>query len=238
MKRQELQPDLNVDPDGSVPVNAALIIPLRVAELLSWELYISDPLRVAELHRMRISAKRLRYTMEMFAPFFGPDFKGAIGQFKKIQQQLGDIHDADVLVPELAGHIQRILSDACIRAKRDEPVGVHVVDLEAVQGLLTLCRTKRDERDAVYRQFLESWRGLRAEGFFDHLWIMIQTREAAGAADREAAQAKEPVETIEGEEHGATKTSARNRTGRARTQANGKRKREQPEERAKPGEPG
>jgi hypothetical protein len=159
-------PVLGLDPDNSIQANAALIIPVRVAELLAWEPFIHDPARVTELHQMRIAAKRLRYTMELFAPFYGPEFTEAIHQIKAIQDQLGNIHDADVLVPELRDHLQKVLEPP---KKNRATAGVYGVDCESAAGLLALCRRKRQDREDLYGRFLATWSRLRAQGFFESL---------------------------------------------------------------------
>ena len=88
---------LGIDPENTIRANFALIIPVRIAELYAWERWIRDPARVTELHQMRIAAKRLRYTLELAAPYFGPDVAAAIREVKNLQELLGTIHDADVL---------------------------------------------------------------------------------------------------------------------------------------------
>jgi hypothetical protein len=62
---------------------------------------IRDPANVEELHNMRIAAKRLRYTMELFAPVFDKEFAQTLKVVEDIQERLGAIHDADVIVPLL-----------------------------------------------------------------------------------------------------------------------------------------
>ncbi|HEV8402766.1 MAG TPA: CHAD domain-containing protein [Candidatus Limnocylindrales bacterium] len=52
-----------------------------------------DPLRV---HRMRIAAKRLRYTLETFEDALGSDAKGLIERIETIQDLAGTSHDAGV----------------------------------------------------------------------------------------------------------------------------------------------
>lgn len=178
------EPGRVVDPDAPITANAGRLVPERVAELLSWEPYIQDAARVEELHAMRIAAKRLRYTMELFAPFYNPDFRTAIGQVKRVQELLGDIHDADVLVPELANYLRGLLAQE-VRPRHHEPVmGVHAVDLDAAQGLLNLCRARRDQRDSAYVEFLGVWSGMRENGFFDGLWVTMHGGPAADAPPR------------------------------------------------------
>jgi hypothetical protein len=183
-----------IEPDGPTPANAARIVPVRVAELLSWEPFVSDPTRVEELHNMRISAKRLRYTMELFAPFYGPDFKAAISQIKKIQEQLGNIHDADVMVPALADHLRRLLAKEIRHDHGALAMGVHSIDIDGAQGLLTLCRMRREERDANYRLFLSTWSAMRSDGFFDRLWVMVNavnpTNAVSGGAPAKGPRAE------------------------------------------------
>ena len=46
------------------------------------------------LYRFRITAKHLRYSMEVFAAAFGPEFRSELYPcFEEVQAGLGDIHD-------------------------------------------------------------------------------------------------------------------------------------------------
>jgi hypothetical protein len=194
-------PVVGVDPEASNVENAALIIPVRMAELLAWERHAYDPDRVYELHQMRIAAKRLRYTMELFAPFYGPAFTKAIGAIKEIQEDLGIIHDADVLVPEIEAFLRAELKP---RKKRKMQVdGVHAVDLDGAAGLVQLCRRKRDERDDRYRKFLATWNRLRTEGFFESIRAMLREGNAG-----------EPVRSREGTRNGRRQRKDRKEGGR------------------------
>jgi CHAD domain-containing protein len=49
----------------------------------------------AELHALRIAAKRLRYNLEFFAPILGPECVAAIERLTRIQDKLGALADAD-----------------------------------------------------------------------------------------------------------------------------------------------
>jgi hypothetical protein len=85
-------------PRATLLANARAIIAVRVVEMFSFAGAIGDPARDEDLHNMRIAAKRLRYTMEMFRVCLGPDGPALIDTIKEIQDRIGVIHDADVLV--------------------------------------------------------------------------------------------------------------------------------------------
>lgn len=160
------QPIIGIDPDNDLLINATLILPVRVAELVQWEKYMDDPLRVYELHQMRIAAKRLRYTMEIVAKFYGEEFGRAIDRVKQFQEMLGQIHDADVLVPLLAEHARRCLPRG---RKRDMRLGVYAGDVPGAAGLVSLCRRKRAEREQLYQDFRIAWRKARRSGLFERI---------------------------------------------------------------------
>jgi hypothetical protein len=47
----------------------------------------------AALHRFRLLTKRFRYTLELFAPCYGPGLARRIEALRKLQQNLGEISD-------------------------------------------------------------------------------------------------------------------------------------------------
>ncbi len=176
-----------ISPEGSIFASAELIMPVRVAELLAFEKYLVDPKNVLKLHEMRIAAKRLRYTIEIFAPHFGDAFPIILKTFKEIQDHLGFIHDADVLVPELETFMQSHINHSI---KKDAPPGVHFLDLDGLAGLIEICRKSRDERDARYIQFIAHWNRLREEFFFESLITITHHRAAAERAELAVQEAE------------------------------------------------
>ena len=152
-----------VEPNGTIADNAALIIAARVHELLEWEQSARDPARVNELHRMRIAAKRLRYTLELFEPAVGKSLSEAIEAMKEVQELLGAIHDLDVLTPRLVQALRRAL-----RPGR-RPEEWMTADYAGCGGLVALCRRKYLTRRALHRRFLSAWRQLRRSGILDAL---------------------------------------------------------------------
>jgi len=80
---------------------ASELVKAKLDKLMGISHAMNDPDAVAELHQMRIEAKRLRYTMEAFVPCFGKPLSEAVSVVKTIQEQLGQIHDCDVWVEKL-----------------------------------------------------------------------------------------------------------------------------------------
>lgn len=138
-----------------------------------------------ELHAVRIVAKRLRYTLELFSPVLGPDIDDLLAEFKTLQDLLGELHDRDVMVDllqlERVGAAERQL-DALARAalepgSRAERLGSVRADLAdpggfaaTATGIYGLLIDILDERASLETQTRERWAALTAVGFLDRLW--------------------------------------------------------------------
>ncbi len=60
------------------------------------------------MHELRITAKHLRYALELFEPALGEAARDIIEQVTALQEHLGNLHDADVAIAYLhAQHAQR-----------------------------------------------------------------------------------------------------------------------------------
>jgi len=169
---------------------AGYTIDLRLYEMQAFVPYLATPDHVIELHEMRIAAKRLRYTLEIFAaPYaeqtaFAENYSAALAQVKAVQEALGNLHDADVLVPRLARFAAHQITTAY--TKDEDSVGVHRVDLAGTEGLVALCRTIAAERDAVYHQLVKDWRKIEQDTLFETLRRNLQqTIEQAETANRQ-----------------------------------------------------
>src|SRR5579884_3171990 len=85
-------------PRATLLENARTIVAVRVAETFAFADAIGDPTQGEDLHSMRIAAKRLRYTLEMFYVCLGPDGPALIDTMRELQERIGAIHDADALM--------------------------------------------------------------------------------------------------------------------------------------------
>ncbi len=76
---------------------APVIVCQRMADVQAYDEWVSGPeVPLERLHRLRIAAKRMRYTLEFFQEVLGPEAKGLIKEMKNLQDHLGDLQDAVV----------------------------------------------------------------------------------------------------------------------------------------------
>ena len=88
----------HIRPHGAVGENVRRIIRARLTEMYIWAQYMRDERRAGEQHQLRIAAKRLRYTLELFREFLPEQANDAIKDLKGLQDALGLLHDCDVLL--------------------------------------------------------------------------------------------------------------------------------------------
>ena len=97
------------DPFASV---AARVVRVRADELLEHSEGVQDIGTIENLHAMRVASRRLRATMEVFAPCFPRKrFRKALKEVKAIADALGERRDRDVSIRDLR-HVESSLGDA------------------------------------------------------------------------------------------------------------------------------
>jgi len=125
---------------------------------------------------MRISAKRLRYTLELFRAVFGEQGETAIDRVKAIQEELGNLHDADVRIALIQEELTSLASEQVCEIGRSlaaAPPAAHASIATAAlrpppddprRGLLTLLGRQYTARHEWFLRFNELWRQFDAEG--------------------------------------------------------------------------
>jgi hypothetical protein len=101
-------------PKGGVRANARRIIAVRTAEFFALAPFLTDAANVAQLHDMRIAAKRLRYALELFADVLDADAAACIDLVKEFQDVVGDIHDHDVHADILRDHLEAVSAERAL----------------------------------------------------------------------------------------------------------------------------
>jgi CHAD domain-containing protein len=142
----------------------------QLQELLSHQGSLTDPLDKDGHHQMRISAKRLRYTLEICDVAFEGELKEMIKVVKKIQTYLGDIHDCDVWEDYLGQFVieekQRIV----------EYLG-HSRPFALIQKGLDYLKTEcKKRREILFGEFVKDWNRIDEEGLWDKLQSIIDAR--------------------------------------------------------------
>lgn len=136
--------------------------------MLAYETQVMHPERVAELHRMRIAARRLRYAIEVFAPLYPDRLEDAHNQLTEIQQILGDIHDCDLWIE----YLPTFLEAEQIRARNYCGRSSAVNRLKP--GLDYLAKERQQRRAMRYREFIARWQVLQKQKYWEQFCRSLQ----------------------------------------------------------------
>ena len=203
------RPVKKLDPAGPLAENAARIIKVRLDELLSFAPKALEPDREKAQHDMRIAAKRLRYVLEVTGFCFGGPADTARRRARDIQDILGEIHDCDVMLPRVQGHLEDLQrADAEVVRQRagetpdlDPRLASRAPSRTAYRGLDVLAVYLRARRQLLLDRFVAFWRRQEETG----TWLRLEravdghlrhAREARRAA-RQAAKARVELEAAE-----------------------------------------
>lgn len=129
----------------------------RLDEFLFFEVFIYDPERIEELHQMRISAKRLRYSLEVFSNLYEYKSDFALDIARQSQQYLGEIHDADVWMSFLPKFAKKE------HARINKFYGYKRPFYRIKPGIDFLLKNRQEERERLYKLFLEDWKKWKME---------------------------------------------------------------------------
>jgi CHAD domain-containing protein len=138
-------------------------IRLRLEELLSYEPHVTHPERAAELHQMRIAAKHLRYTLEVFEPLYDRALRKPIKIVKEVQELLGEVHDCDVWIAYVPSFVEQE------RAHTFEYFGEVVPAQAFVPGLHALEEDRRQQRLRSYYIFRRFWELTQEKGIWERM---------------------------------------------------------------------
>jgi hypothetical protein len=175
----------NLDAQAPTGQNARIIARKRLDEMFGWEASVDNAYAVSDLHNLRIAAKRLRYTLEIFAETFSDESAAIIKEVEQIQEELGALHDNDVMIALLrlclggqdsgSGYEQALSATAQQPGKKDFPVNPALLaqvlvpgtepNAEERQGLEELLRHLQEQRDNQYTAFRQHWYQLKARDF-------------------------------------------------------------------------
>ena len=166
----------DVDPEAPVIDNARRVLAVRIAEFYSYEPVVSHPKFSGALHDMRIAAKRLRYSLELFRPQFGDAGERQIDRVKTIQELLGTLHDHDVRIELIGEELSQLMVEQSRKtrsdladASLDEVAGIAAAALrpppdDPRRGLIALLGREHAGRRMAYARFREMWDSYAGDG--------------------------------------------------------------------------
>jgi len=166
----------NVDASAPVLVNARRVLGVRIAEYYSYEPVVGHPELSLALHDLRISTKRLRYTLELFRTEFGDEGERQIDRVKAVQETLGDLHDHDVRIEMIGDELSRLMLEqsretraAIAEASPDTLASIATAALrpppdDPRRGLIALLGREHGKRREAYQRFRELWDAYAGEG--------------------------------------------------------------------------
>lgn len=196
-----------IDCDESVVFNARKIIDVRLREMLSFGEYAGDPQHIEEIHNLRIAAKRLRYTLEMFRFAFPKELPDLIAEVKEIQEHIGEMRDADVMIERVNGILARENAERAERlqqiamatgrgtvSQRHQRIRSAASAPKAARdevALYTLIAHRAGDRDEAYLRFVTAWERFEATDFAGRLRRLVGLEPA-----EEPQQAEQPAEAL------------------------------------------
>lgn len=135
-------------PADPCALNAQRVLPQVAAGFLALgrEVLAGEP-APRELHALRLAGKRLRYSLELFREFYGPELGQVLRTLKKLQRMLGEISDCDA-------------TETLIRAG----------GLADAEGARELLRNVAEKRTEATRLFLSRWRSLLGSADLETAW--------------------------------------------------------------------
>jgi len=166
-----------LDPDAPLALNARRVLAVRIGEFYAWDPIVDDNDHTDELHQLRISAKRLRYTLELFRDVFGEAGKISIERVREIQTVLGAFHDQDVRIALIEDELRRLAgepSDALGSAGSESSsirpnLTLQSRPEDARSGLIHLLERQHAAQQATLLEFRTLWERLKEENMRETL---------------------------------------------------------------------
>ena len=141
----------------TMPVSATgrAVILARLDEFCDLSAALYAPFRIRELHRLRISAKRLRYAIELFVVCWEEQIAPFAREIAEMQTFLGELHDADAWIENVGKRLRRNGG-------------------ESSADLWLLAEFVKDHTKN-YRGALELWSFWKSRGFIENLRTVLKT---------------------------------------------------------------
>lgn len=178
-------PVKGLTPDAPLADNARLIIRAGLKDMYQWSGYVDQHYAIHELHNLRIAAKRLRYTLELFLEVLPAETQAVIEELTNLQDSLGTLHDHDVMIALLrlclggqdsgTGYEQALAKAKRKASKKAFTLAPLLVatllepsvapSITERYGLEQLLLSLQQRREKLYTEFREYWYQLQGRDF-------------------------------------------------------------------------
>jgi len=138
------------------------ILYARLADISAYSEWVEGPyVSVERLHRLRIAAKGLRYTLEFFEDVLGKEVETLIKDFKVLQDHLGDLHDAAVATKMLGSYLNTGTWNLSASEKASSETHIS----ESCGGVEAYLAYREEELLTLLNTFPVAWKKVRTEEF-------------------------------------------------------------------------
>ena len=144
-------------------VKAHQYISQKLGDFLVMEDCIHHENDIENHHEMRIRAKWLRYTIEIFSQKYDDKLKEYISTMKHFQDLLGEMHDYDVWIE----FIPKFITDAKLELASRIETNEKIPTIE--NGLLRFLQDVQEMRRSRYKEFVSFWEDTNKKQTFERL---------------------------------------------------------------------
>jgi hypothetical protein len=174
----------NLDPNAPTGQNARCIARTRLEEVYSLAADVDKPYEVRGLHNVRIAAKRLRYTLEIFADALPSACQAIAHELAQVQDELGALHDSDVMIALLrlcmgGEDAGTAYEQALVKVGKQKGKGKLLLQPALVASVLDPDGAPSAEQRYGLEQLLHKQLQLREEHYriFRQHWYQLQARD-------------------------------------------------------------
>jgi CHAD domain-containing protein len=147
------------------------ILYARLADIRAYIEWVEGPyLPVERLHRLRIAAKGMRYTLEFFESALGEDSKALIKELKNLQDHLGNLHDAVIAVDLLDSYLRT----GEWGSAESEKASWKKKFSEGTEGIEAYLAYREEELQMLLNTFPEAWEKIKNGNFRERIESVVK----------------------------------------------------------------